>query len=136
MIYLLDTNMVSYIVKGRSLAASGRLLALPTTDVAAVSAITVGEIKYGLAKRPEATALRSLMEAFLASIRVLRWGADEADAYGTVEATLEKQGITLGNMDMMIAAQAIVAGATVVTNDKAFSRVPKLATPVNWATDL
>ena len=99
MIYLLDTNMVSYIVKGRSLAASGRLVALPSTDVAAVSAITVGEIKYGFAKRPEATALRSLMEAFLISIRVLRWGADEADAYGTVKVTLEKQGITLGNMD-------------------------------------
>ena len=136
MIYLLDTNMVSYIVKRRSLAASGRLLALPTTDVAAVSAITVAEIKYGLAKRPEATALRSLMEAFLASIRVLRWGSDEADAYGTVKATLEKQGITLGNMDMMIAAQAIVARATVVTNDRAFARVPELSKPVNWATDL
>ena len=101
-----------------------------------MSAITVGEIKYGLARRPEATALRSLMEAFLASIRVLRWGVDEADAYGTVRATLEKQGITLGSMDMMIAAQAIVAIATVVTNDKAFARLPELLAPVNWATDL
>ena len=136
MIYLLDTNMVSYIVKGRSLAASNRLVALPSSDVAAVSAITVAEIKYGLARRPEATALRSLMEAFLASIRVLRWGVDEADAYGTVRAALEKQGNTLGNMDMMIAAQAIVASATVVTNDKAFSRLPELLAPVNWATDL
>ena len=136
MIYLLDTNTVSYIVKGQSLAASDRLVALPSSDIAAVSAITVGEIKYGLAKKPEATALRSLMEAFLASIRVLRWGADEADAYGTVKAKLEKQGITLGNMDMMIAAQAIVARATVVTNDKAFAKVPELSTPVNWATDL
>ena len=136
MIYLLDTNMVSYIVKGRSLAASNRLVALPSSDVAAVSAITVGEIKYGLARRPEATALRSLMEAFLASILVLRWDVDEADAYGTVRATLEKQGITLGSMDMMIAAQAIVARATVVTNDKAFARVPELVKQVNWATDL
>ena len=76
------------------------------------------------------------MEAFLASIRVLRWGTDEADAYGTVRAMLEKKGITLGNMDMMIAAQAIVARATVVTNDEAFARVPELSTPVNWATDL
>ena len=136
MIFLLDTNMVSYIVKGRSLAAGDQLVALPSSDVAAVSAITVGEIKYGLAKKPEATALRSLMEAFLASIRVLRWGTDEADAYGTVRAMLEKKGITLGNMDMMIAAQAIVARATVVTNDEAFARVPELSTPVNWATDL
>ena len=62
--YLLDTNMVSYIVKGRSLAASDRLVALPSSDVAAVSAVTVGEINYGLVKIPEAIALRSLMERF------------------------------------------------------------------------
>lgn len=136
MIYLLDTNMVSYIVKGRSFAASDQLVALSQDDVAAVSSITVAEIRYGLAKKPEATALKSLMDSFLASIQVLPWGAAEADAYGTVRAKLEKQGISLGNMDMMIAAHAIVAGATLVTNDKAFSQVDQLSRPVNWATDL
>ena len=136
MIYLLDTNMVSYIVKGRSLAASDRLVALSQDDVAAVSSITVAEIRYGLAKKPEATALKSLMDSFLASLQVLPWGAAEADAYGTVRAKLEKQGISLGNMDMMIAAHTIVARATLVTNDKAFSQVDQLSHPVNWATDL
>ncbi len=136
MIYLLDTNMVSYIVKGRSFAASDRLVALSQDDVAAVSSITVAEIRYGLAKKPEATALKSLMDSFLASIQVLPWGAAEADAYGTVRAKLEKQNISPGNMDMMIVAHAIVAGATLVTNDKAFSQVDQLSRPVNWATDL
>lgn len=134
--YLLDTNMVSYIVKGRSLAASDQLVALPTNEVAAVSAITVAEIRYGLAKKPEATALRSLMDNFLASIQVLPWGTAEAEAYGSVRATLEKKGITLGNMDMMIAAQTIVARAILVTNDKAFAQVDDLSATVNWATDL
>ena len=136
MIYLLDTNMVSYIVKGRSFAASDRLVALSGDDTAAVSSITVAEIRYGLAKKPEATALKSLMDSFLASIQVLPWGTDEAEAYGTVRATLEKKGITLGNMDMMIAAHAIIAKATLVTNDKAFGQVDQLSGPVNWATDL
>ena len=49
---------------------------------------------------------------------------------------MEKKGITLGNMDMMIAAHAIVARATLITNDKAFAQVDELPAPVNWATDL
>ena len=134
--YLLDTNMVSYIVKGRSLVAGDKLVALSGNEVAAVSTITVAEIRYGLAKRPEATALRSLMNNFLASIQVLPWGTDEAEVYGSVRAKLEKKGVTLGNMDMMIAAHAIVAKATLVTNDKAFAQVDELSALVNWATDL
>ena len=136
MIYLLDTNMVSYIVKGRSLAASDRLVGLSRDEIATVSAITVAEIRYGLAKKPEATALKSLMDSFLASIQVLPWGTDEAEVYGSVRAKLEKKGLTLGNMDMMIAAQVIVARATLITNDKAFAQVDELSTPANWATDL
>ena len=134
--YILDTNMVSYIVKGRSLAASDRLVTLSSKEVAAVSAITVAEIRYGLAKKPEATTLKSLIDSFLASIQVLPWGTDEAEAYGTIRAKLEKKGITFGNMDMMIAAHAIVTKATLITNDKAFSQVEDLYSTVNWATDL
>lgn len=134
--YILDTNMVSYIVKGRSLAASEQLVNLSRNEVAAVSAITVAEIRYGLAKKPEATALKSLMDSFLASIQVLPWGTDEAELYGTIRAKLEKRGITLGNMDMMIAAHAIVTKATLVTNDKGFAQVDELSSSVNWATDL
>ena len=134
--YMLDTNMVSYIVKGRSLAASARLLALRDDEIATLSAITVAEIRYGLAKKPDATTLKSLMDAFLASVRVLPWGREEAEAYGRVRAKLEKNGVSLGNMDMMIAAHAIVTGATLVTNDNAFAQVDELAATANWATDL
>ena len=128
--------MVSYIVKNHSKAASNHLLALHGNDVARLSAITVAEIRYGLARKPEATALRTLMDSFLIIIQVLPWGTNEAEAYGRVRAKLEKRGITLGNMDMMIAAQAIVAHATLVTNDQAFAQVDDLPAIVNWATDL
>lgn len=135
-LYMLDTNMVTYIVRGRSPVARARLLALKDDEVAAVSAITEAEIRYGLAKRPEATALKALMEGFLASIQVLPWGRDEADTYGRVRAKLEKNGISLGSMDMMIAAHASATGAVLVTNDKAFALVDDLHATVNWATDL
>jgi tRNA(fMet)-specific endonuclease VapC len=134
--YLLDTNMVSYIVKGRSPAASARLLALEPHEVACVSAITEAEIRYGLARRPDATTLAALIEAFLASIRVLSWGRDEARAYGQVRAALESRGLSLGNMDIMIAAHAIAAGATLVTNDNHFSHIGDLGSIANWATDI
>ena len=134
--HLLDTNMVSYIVRGRSPAASARLLSLPAGHIACVSVITEAEIRYGLARRPEATTLKSLMDEFLASIQVLPWSRDEADAYGRVRAALENRGMSLGNMDMMIAAHAIATGAVLVTNDKAFAQVDGLSNTVNWATDL
>jgi tRNA(fMet)-specific endonuclease VapC len=63
-------------------------------------------------------------------------GRDEADAYGRVRAKLEKNGMSFGNMDIMIAAHAIVTGAVLVTNDKAFAQVDGLYATVNWATDL
>jgi len=134
--YMLDTNMVSYIVRGRSLVASARLLALKSDEVACVSAITEAEIRYGLSKKPDATALKTLMDGFLASIQVLPWGRPEADAYGRLRAKLEKAGMSLGNMDTMIAAHAIVTGAVLVTNDKAFAQVKDLTASINWATDL
>ncbi len=81
--------MVSYIAKGRSSAARTRLLGLKDDEVACISAITEAEIRYGLAKRPEATALKALMDGFLASIHVLPWGRDEAEAYGVLRAKLE-----------------------------------------------
>lgn len=127
--------MVSYIVRGRSKAASERLIALKSDEIACISAITEAEICYGLARRPDAVSLKALMEAFLASIRVLPWGRGEAEAYGRVRASLEARGAALGNMDMMIAAHAIAAGATLVTNDRAFTQVVELRGIVNWAMD-
>lgn len=134
--YMLDTNMVSYITKGKSPAARSKLLSLRDDEVACISAITEAEIRYGLAKRPEATALKRLMEAFLASMHVLPWGRNEAEAYGSLRAKLEAGGKTLGSMDMMIAAHAVSTMAVLVTNDKAFGQVEDLRFSVNWAKDL
>jgi tRNA(fMet)-specific endonuclease VapC len=135
-LYMLDTNMVSYIVKGHSQAARARMLNLEDNEVVCLSAITEAEIRYGLAKRPEATALRERMEWFLAAVKILPWGRDEAKAYGALRARLESSGKTLGNMDMQIAAHAIALGAVLVTNDKALAQVDDLHATVNWATDL
>jgi tRNA(fMet)-specific endonuclease VapC len=133
--YLLDTNMVSYIVTGKSPAARDRMDKLTHDDICCISTVSEGEIQYGLAKRNDA-AFRSLMDGFLASVRILPWDREEAYTYGLVRAKLQNGGTPLGSLDMMIAAHAVATGAVLVTNDKAFGRVEDLHAMVNWATDL
>ena len=135
-VYLLDTNMVSYIAKGKSQAARTRLAQLSGENVAYVSAITEAEIHYGLAKAAGAERWRAAILDFLTKLHVLPWGRQEALAYGALRAKLEAAGQTLGSMDMMIAAQAIAADAVLVTNDQAFGRVADLRAVENWASDL
>ena len=135
-LYLIDTNTVSYIVRGTSPAARAHLIHLPENSIAAISVITEAEIHYGLAKAAQARALHSAMQGFLSRIRILAWGSQEAQTYGALRAALEASGKTLGNLDMLIAAQAISAGAILVTNDKTFRQVKALRGIVNWATDL
>ncbi len=112
------------------------MLDLNEDEVVCLSVITEAEIRYGLAKRPEATALRERMEWFLAAVKVLPWGREEAQAYGALRASLESSGRNLQNMDLQIASHAIAADAVLVTNDKAFLQVNELQATVNWATDL
>ncbi len=133
---MIDTNTVSYIVKGNSPAARAKLARLGESQVASISAITEGEIQYGLAKTPNAHVLQTSLETFFARIRVLPWGREEALAYGALRSKLEASGKILGNLDMLIAAHAIATGAILVTNDRAFLRVKDIARTENWANDL
>ena len=135
-LYLLDTNTVSYIVRGKSARARARLSGLGAGEIACVSVISEAEIRYGLARNPSAQALQLAMEGFLARMRILSWGRTEARAYGELRAKLEALGKTLGNLDLLIAAQALSVDAVLVTNDRAFSQVSDLRGLENWATDV
>jgi len=135
-VYLLDTNTVSYIAKGRSVTARSRLLALQPHETACISSITEAEVRYGLAKRPQAHTLHAAIEALLFKLRILPWGSSEAVAYGNLRAKLEAVGTVLSELDLMIAAHAIAIGAVLVTNDKALARIKDLHGTVNWAADL
>ena len=132
---MLDTNMCSYILRGTSPAARRKLAALKEDEVACISAITEGEICYGLARSPS-IALHAAIEGFLAKIQTLPWGRNEARAYGRLRAQQEKTGRPLGNLDMLIAAHAISSEAVLVTRDRTFAQVEGLAGMVDWAIDL
>ena len=132
---MLDTNIVSDIVKGKSLAARSKLATLQRGEIACISVITEAELQYGLAKTPKATVIRSVVESFIAKIQVLPWGREEARTYGALRAKQEAAGKPLGNLDMLIAAHAISVGAILVTNDKGFLQLADLPGTVDWSTE-
>lgn len=137
MIYLLDTNMVSFIIKGRSPAARARLeqLQLHGDHELCVSIITVGEVLYGLEKIGASPQRRKAIELFFSMLSVFPWDYAAAQAYGALRAAQETSGKPLGPYDMQIAAHAIALKATVVTHDNAFQLVAGL-TIEDWAVDL
>jgi tRNA(fMet)-specific endonuclease VapC len=135
-LYMLDTNTVSYILKGKSAAARARLAGLGTDEAACISIVTEFELEFGLVKNPNSESLRSALRGFLARMRVLGLGSAEARAYGQLRVRQEAAGRPLESMDMLIAAHAIAAGAILVTRDGVFNYVADLAGRENWATDL
>jgi len=123
--YLLDTNTASYIIKGNRPALDRHLLKVPMATLA-TSALTEGELRFGAARLPSATGLHRLIEEFLARVTILPWDSPAAQQYGELRATLERQGQPIGNIDLLIAAQALALNLVLVTNDKAFHRIRKL----------
>lgn len=123
--YLLDTNMASYVIKGNAPRVRERLLKVPMAEVG-ISVVTEAELRFGLARRPEAVRLKAAVEEFLLRVEVLFWGSEAAQQYARIRAALESAGEPMGNLDMMTAAQALAAQAVLVTHDRVFRRVRQL----------
>lgn len=133
-LYLLDTNMVSFILSGRSATARPRLVSLAPQDRVSISAVTEGELLFGIAKSPSQPRQQALKQ-FLAPFTVYPWDRDAAAAYGVLRARQERLGRKLGPYDTQIAAHAMALGAILVSHDSAFRRIPHLQVE-NWATDI
>jgi len=123
--YLLDTNTASYVIKGNFPRVRARLLKVPMADVG-ISVVTEAELRFGVARRPEATTLKSVVEEFLLRVEILPWNSEAARHYARIRAILEKEGEPMGNLDLMIAAQAAAAEVVLVTHDHVFRRVKGL----------
>lgn len=129
--FMLDTNIVSYLLRGRHPALANRLRQHAIEEVC-ISVITRAELRYGVARQPRALRLGAEVERFLQGVVVLPWSDAAADAYGAVRALLESRGHPIGSMDTLIAAHALSADLTLITNnEREFSRVPGLRLE-NW----
>ena len=148
--HLLDTNIVSHVIRGDQPRVRDRLQRLPVGMVA-ISAVTEGELRYGLARRGYPKGLTQRVEALLLRVDILPWDtsvaqtygrlraaceaagtplaaldmmiASVAQTYGRLRAACEAAGTPLAALDMMIAAHAVCVDATLVSRDRVFARV-------------
>jgi tRNA(fMet)-specific endonuclease VapC len=128
--YLLDTNIVSALVRDPHGAVTEHVRAVGEANVC-TSIIVAAELRYGATKKGSSRLLAQL-EAVLGALEVLPFEAPADSVYGTVRATLERAGQPIGGNDLLIAAQAIAYGCTVVTdNQREFDRVSELSVE-NW----
>jgi tRNA(fMet)-specific endonuclease VapC len=128
--YLLDTNIVIYVIKRRPPAA----LAIFNQHHGhmAISAVTLAELIHGAEKSQNRAASLAVVEDFRSRLTVLEYGEHAAHHYGSIRAALELLGQTIGVNDLHLAAHARSAGLVLVTNNlKEFKRVPGLLT-ANW----
>src|SRR5659263_224318 len=107
--YLLDTNMVSHLIKEHPSVVQ-RIVSVPMASLC-ISAVTEGELLFGLAKRPDAKRLHRAVREFLRRVDVLPWDSAIAEHYGAIRADMERQGKILGPRDLLIAAHAHGIGA-------------------------
>lgn len=128
--YLLDTNIVIYVIKRRPL----EVLKIFNRQHGhmAISAITLAELAHGAEKSNDVARNTAVVEDFASRLSVLAYDEKAAWHYGSIRAALEKQGQPIGINDLHIAALARSQGLTLVTNNlREFERVPGLLLE-NW----
>ena len=130
--YLLDTNICIYIIKKKPANVLKILKTKIKKDIF-ISAITVAELEYGVAKSsyPEKNKI-SLIE-FLSIFTILNFDDNDAVEFGMIKSNLSKKGILIGPMDLLISAQAKSKELILVTNNvKEFERVKSIKIE-NWS---
>ena len=128
--YLLDTNIVIYVLKRRPV----EVLKIFNTNATrmAISSITLSELFYGAEKSSNADKNLEAIEEFISHLDVLPYDVKACQHYGQIKAALEKKGEVIGENDIHIAAHAISQGLILVTNNlRELKRVSNLALE-NW----
>ena len=127
--YLLDTNAVIAVLKGRppGVRAHFRRVALRGAPIT-VSSVVLYELWYGVARSERRQENAERLRVFLSgNIGVTPFDEEDAVTAGELRAALEAEGTPIGPYDLLIAAQAVRSGATLATaNTSEFARVPGL----------
>ncbi|MCL2441727.1 MAG: type II toxin-antitoxin system VapC family toxin [Treponema sp.] len=124
MIYMLDTDTVSFIVKRDPVVL--KKLSEHDNDDICVSAVTCAELFFGLEKKGS-IKLFNEVESVIEKMSVINFDKPQSEIYGKIRLELEKSGVPLDNMDMLIAAAALSIDAVLIShNTKHFSRIKGL----------
>jgi predicted nucleic acid-binding protein len=133
MIFLLDSSTFSQLMRSHP-RATAALAALDPTDRVVISSPVRGEILYGLERLPRGRRRDQLARAarpLFAAIACEPVSEAAADAYAKIKRSQQQRGLSLDENDLWIAATASALGATLVTSDNDFRRIPGLRT-VDW----
>jgi tRNA(fMet)-specific endonuclease VapC len=134
-IYLLDTNAVIALLTDRPPAVRKRLRRAAAGEVSiAVSTVVLFELWYGVARSQRRRENAERLRIFLAgNIDILPFGEEDAAVAGDLRAALEAEGTPIGPYDLLIAAQSLRTGATLVTANVAEFRHVKGLSWQDWA---
>ena len=128
--YLLDTSVVSDLIRNPQGLVAEKIRTIGEEKVC-TSMIVAAELRYG-ATMKASPRLTNQVEAVLGAIDILPFEAPADATYGVIRTRLEKAGRPIGGNDLLIAAQAIALGYTLVTgNEKEFARIEGLSRE-NW----
>ncbi len=129
--FLLDTNICIYIRQKQPEEVLRRFSKLRPGE-AALSVITFGELLYGAHKSVQRAAALERLRELVRLLPALPLPETATEAYGTIRADLEAKGEMIGNNDLWIAAHALAADLTLVSNNlREFRRVRGLKSQ-NW----
>ena len=129
--YLIDTNICIYTLNKKPKSVLDRFESFSTEEIC-VSSITVAELEYGAKKSKRRKENLERLETFLFPFEILSFNGNSAKFYGDIRSKLEREGHVIGQLDMLIAAQAIENNLMLVTNNqKEFSRISNLQLD-NW----
>ena len=124
--YLLDTNICIAVIRQRPVEAINKLTSQRPGDVG-ISTITVAELVHGVQKSSHPEQNMAALDQFLLPLEVADFDESAAVVYGQIRAYLEKKGMPIGSMDLLIAAHAMSLDVVLVTNNtREFERVPNL----------
>ena len=131
--YLLDTNILSDLVRNPGGRIAEKIREAGEINVC-TSVIVAAELRYGATKKGS-PKLRNQVNAVLGALEVLPLESPADQEYGNLRVRLEREGLPIGGNDMLIGAQALALGYTLVTaNADEFSRIRKLHS-INWLRD-
>lgn len=129
--YLFDTNICIYIIKQKPIGVLKRFETISPLDIG-ISMITVAELEYGVQKSLFPQQNQDALNKFLSPLMLYDFDFNASQVYGSIRSNLEKKGITIGSLDMLIAAHVLSLNCTLVTNnEKEFNRVENLIIE-NW----
>ncbi len=125
--YLLDTNIVSFFLRDYQPTLVERVTQALATETAAISVITLAELRLGQASLMAADKRRRVIDLVLTQVSVLPWTSAAADIYGALKWQHKRQGTPIAEMDTQMAAHALAEKLILVThNTRFFENVPGL----------